>query len=93
MAVEVEADGGDSGLGEPLCYGRHGIVVLAGEDAVHKDDHGAAVRRRVEPIGEANLIGNVALRAADSGVIRLEGEEGRKRQEYSGNECFHIRKY
>ena len=46
-------------------------VGLAGEDAVHQYHHRTLVFRWVKPIGQSDLIGNLAFRATNDCFLRL----------------------
>ena len=78
VPIEIEPDGGNAGLGERLREGGHGVVVLAGEDAVHQQDHGTAVRRRVEAVGQGDLHGEPAFRTGNRKFPGLSGEKTQK---------------
>ena len=71
MSTEVEADGGDAGFGKTFRKLRHGDIVLAGEDAVHQDHHRALVCRWVKPVGQSDLIGNLAFGATNNSFLCL----------------------
>ena len=69
--IWIHLDNCDAGLGKAFYKLRHGDKVLAGEDAVHQYHHRTLVCRWVKPIGQSDLIGNLALRTADGGFLRL----------------------
>lgn len=78
VTVEIESDGGDARLGKHLREGRHGIEVLAGEDAVHQEDHGALVGLGVETVRQGDLHREPAFRTGNHIFPSPGGEEAQK---------------
>ena len=76
MPVEIETDGRDAGGGQPFGQGRHRIVVLAGENAVHQDDHRATAGLRVEAVRKCNDRRQGALGTADLHISSRGARQG-----------------
>ena len=89
VAVEIEPDGGDAGLGERFREGGHGVVVLAGEDAVHQEYHGAAVRRGIEALRQGNLHREPAFRAGNHIISSRGGEKAHEQDNCKNDKSFH----
>ena len=92
VAVEIEPDGGDAGLGERFREGGHGVVVLAGENAVHQEDHGAAVRLRIEALRQGDLHRQPAFRAGNRIFPGRGGEKAQKQDNCKNDKSFHSAK-
>ena len=89
VAVEIEPDGGDAGLGERFREGGHGVVVLAGENAVHQEYHGAAVRLRIEALRQGNLHRESAFRTGNHIFPGPGGKKAHKQDNCKNDKSFH----
>ena len=89
VAVEIEPDGGDAGLGERFREGGHRVVVLAGEDAVHQQDHRAAVLIGIEALRQGDLHREPAFRTGNHIFPGPGGKKAHKQDNCKNDKSFH----